>query len=33
MIGSVGAEEWGQWYQKFAPLLEGGRRDIFTILE
>jgi hypothetical protein len=27
-------EEFGVWYQKFAPLLEpGGRREIFTIVE
>lgn len=28
-----GAEEWGKWYQKFAPLLEGGHREMFTIVE
>jgi hypothetical protein len=29
-----GAEEFGAWYQRFAPLLEtGGRREIFTIVE
>jgi hypothetical protein len=28
-----GAEDWGQWYQKFAPLLEGGRRELFTLVE
>lgn len=28
-----GAEEWGAWYQKFAPLLDGGHREIFTIVE
>jgi hypothetical protein len=29
-----GAEEFGAWYQKFAPLLEtGGRREIFTVVE
>ncbi|HEY7637671.1 MAG TPA: hypothetical protein VH763_19155 [Gemmatimonadales bacterium] len=28
------AEDFGAWYQKFAPLLEtGGRREIFTIVE
>jgi hypothetical protein len=27
-------QEFGAWYQKFAPLLEtGGRREIFTIVE
>jgi hypothetical protein len=28
-----GAEEWGAWYQKFAPLLDGGHREIFTVVE
>ena len=28
-----GAEEWGAWYQKFAPLLDGGHREIFSIVE
>lgn len=28
-----GAEDWGKWYQKFAPLLEGGHREIFTLVE
>lgn len=26
-------EEWGEWYQKFIPLVESGRREIFTIVE
>jgi len=27
-------KEFGQWYQeKFAPLVEAGRREIFTIVE
>jgi hypothetical protein len=28
-----GAEEWGQWYQKFSPLIDGGHREMFTIVE
>lgn len=30
---ALGAAEWSQWYQKFVPLLESGRREIFTIVE
>ena len=30
---TLGAEEWGKWYQKFAPLLVSGRREVFTIVE
>jgi hypothetical protein len=26
-------EEWSQWYQKFLPLVESGRREIFNIVE
>jgi hypothetical protein len=33
MNDSRGAEEWSAWYQKFAPLLEGGHREIFTVVE
>ena len=28
-----GAEEWGKWYQKFAPLIDGGHREILTVVE
>ena len=29
-----GMKEFGEWYQtKFAPLVESGRREIFTIVE
>ncbi len=28
-----GAEEWGAWYQKFAPLIDGGHREIMTVVE
>ncbi len=30
---TLGAEEWGKWYQKFSPLLVSGRREVFTIVE
>lgn len=26
-------EEWSQWYQKFLPLVDSGRREIFNIVE
>ena len=26
-------EEWKSWYAKVVPLFEGGRREIFTIVE
>ena len=28
-----GAEEWGAWYQKFSPLIDGGHREILTVVE
>jgi hypothetical protein len=28
-----GNEEWSRWYQKFLPLVESGRREIFNIVE
>jgi hypothetical protein len=33
MKNSMGAEEFGRWYQKFVLLVESGKREIFTILE
>ena len=34
MSDTTGADEFGKWYQRFAPLLEhGGHREIFTIVE
>ncbi len=34
MSSTTGAEEFGQWYQKFGALLEsGGHREIFTVVE
>lgn len=33
-LGRVFADaEWSQWYQKFLPLVESGRREIFNIVE
>lgn len=29
----LGNKEWSNWYQKFAPLVESGRREIYTVLE
>lgn len=29
----LSSKEFGQWYQKFIPLVESGRREIFTIVE
>jgi len=28
----MGAKEFGEWYQKFAPLVESGHREIFSIV-
>ena len=33
MSDPTGAEEWGEWYQRFTPLVDGGHREIFTIVE
>ncbi len=30
---TMGAKEWAEWYQRFVPLVESGRREIFTIVE
>ena len=27
------AKEWGEWYQKMIPLVESGRREIYTIVD
>lgn len=29
----LSAKEFGEWYQKFVPLIESGRREIYTILD
>ena len=28
----MGANEFGEWYQKFTPLVESGHREIFSIV-
>ena len=33
MKNTMGAEEFGKWYQQFIPLVDSGRREIFTIVE
>ncbi|HTR81485.1 MAG TPA: hypothetical protein VMM58_07625 [Bacteroidota bacterium] len=34
MKNDLGMKEFGEWYQtKFIPLVESGRREIFTIVE
>jgi hypothetical protein len=33
MQSGVAAQEFGAWYQKFVPLVESGKREIFTIIE
>lgn len=30
---TLGQKEWSDWYQKFLPIAEGGRREIFTVVE
>ena len=30
---NLGKKEWGEWYQKFIPLVESSYREIFTIQE
>jgi hypothetical protein len=32
MTDVTGAKEFGEWYQKFMPLVESGRREIFSIV-
>ena len=29
----LGADEWHAWYQKYIPLVESSRREIFTIVD
>ena len=29
----MGAEDWSTWYQKFIPLVDSGRREIFKIVQ
>lgn len=30
---TMGTSEFSQWYQKFAPLVESGYREVYTIVE
>ena len=30
--GELGAAEWSAWYERFKPLVESGRREIFRIV-
>ncbi len=30
--GTMASQEFNQWYQKFIPLVESGRREIFNVL-
>ncbi len=30
---TLGAKEFWEWYQRFIPLVESGRREIYTIVE
>jgi hypothetical protein len=32
MANVTGAKEFGEWYQKFTPLIESGHREIFSIV-
>jgi hypothetical protein len=33
MKNTLGTDEFRAWYQKFVPLVESGRREIYTVLE
>jgi hypothetical protein len=33
MQNEMGRKEWGEWYQKFTPLMESSYREIFTVME
>ncbi len=30
---TMAAKDFGEWYQKFVPLIESGKREIFTVVE
>lgn len=32
MGGTMGTDQWEQWYQRFVPLVESGHRELFTIV-
>ena len=29
----VAEDEWKKWYQRFVPLVESGRREIYTVVD
>jgi hypothetical protein len=31
--GLMGSAEWKQWYHKFVPLVESGKREIYSVVE
>ena len=33
MAQHLNKKEWGEWYQKFVPLVENSYREIFTVYE
>jgi hypothetical protein len=33
MGSSMSKKEWGEWYQKFIPLIEKSYREVFTLFE
>ena len=33
MQGTLGSQQWRDWYQKFVPLIDSGRREIFKIVD
>lgn len=32
MKNELGRDEWQQWYRRFVPLVESGRREVFTLV-
>jgi hypothetical protein len=32
MSNSMGAKEFGEWYQKFVPLVDSGSREMFSVI-
>lgn len=30
---TMAAKDFGEWYQRFVPLIESGKREIFTVVE
>jgi len=33
LTAEMASDEWKQWYQKFTPLVDSGRREIFNIVK